>query len=84
MKESPSSFSSLRRFLAWCVHFYTATGLLCAAGIAALLIENGPESYRWGFILMMVATIIDATDGTLARARAHEGCAAGFRRPAAR
>lgn len=68
MKEPASSFSPLRRFLAWCVHFYTGTGLICAAGIAALLIQGGPDSYRWAFILMMVATIIDATDGTLARA----------------
>jgi len=28
----------------------------------------GPEAFRWSFVLMVVATLIDATDGTLARA----------------
>ena len=71
MSESgPSSnYGTLRRTLAWMVHFYTATGLLAAAGIAVLLSGAAPEpsQYRWAFILMFVATIIDATDGTLAR-----------------
>ena len=58
-----------RRILAWCVHFYTATGLIAAAGIAALLTGNAPTpgDYRWAFVLMFLATVIDATDGTLAR-----------------
>jgi phosphatidylcholine synthase len=60
--------SRMRRFLAWCVHAYTASGLLCAAGITALLVQPGPEEFRWSFVLMVVATLIDATDGTLARA----------------
>ncbi len=59
----------LRTVAAWGVHFYTATGLICAAGIAVLLIGEhpGPDDYRWAFALMFLATIIDATDGTLAR-----------------
>jgi phosphatidylcholine synthase len=59
---------TLRRFLGWCVHFYTALGLVCAAGIAVVLVENGPGAFRTSFILMLVATLIDATDGTFARA----------------
>jgi phosphatidylcholine synthase len=60
----------LRRFLAWCVHFYTALGLVAAAGMAALLADPNPsvDAFRWVFVLMLVATLIDATDGTLARA----------------
>ena len=27
-----------------------------------------PDAFRWSFVLMLVATLIDATDGTLARA----------------
>src|SRR5262249_20556260 len=52
-----------------CVHFYTALGLVAAAGIAVLIAqpEVHPESFRWCFVLMLVATLIDATDGTLAR-----------------
>jgi phosphatidylcholine synthase len=57
-----------RPFLAWCVHFYTALGLVCAAGVAVLLVRGSAEAYRWSFFLMLVATLIDATDGTLARA----------------
>src|SRR5262245_12598996 len=59
---------NLKRFLAWCVHFYTALGLVAAAAIAVLIVDGRPESFRWAFVLMLVATIIDATDGTLARA----------------
>jgi phosphatidylcholine synthase len=57
-------------FLAWCVHFYTALGLVAAAGMAVLLAqpEPTPDAFRWAFVLMAVATLIDATDGTLARA----------------
>jgi phosphatidylcholine synthase len=58
----------LRAFLGWCVHFYTALGLVCAAGIAVAVVEGGPAAFQWAFVLMLVATLIDATDGTLARA----------------
>jgi phosphatidylcholine synthase len=56
----------VRRFLAWCVHAYTALGLVCAAGVA-VAIFHGPDSFRLAFLLMFIATVIDATDGTLAR-----------------
>jgi phosphatidylcholine synthase len=55
------------KFLAWCVHFYTATGLLAAALIAVLIVRGGDESFRQAFRLMMLATFIDSTDGWLAR-----------------
>ena len=58
----------MRKFLAWCVHAYTALGLIAAGGIAVAIFEGGPEAYRFAFVLMLVATVIDATDGTLARA----------------
>jgi phosphatidylcholine synthase len=57
-------------FLAWLAHFYTALGLVCAAGIAVLIVRGGDQSFRAAFLLMMVATAIDATDGWLAR-KAH-------------
>jgi phosphatidylcholine synthase len=57
----------LVRFLAWCVHLYTALGLAAAALIAVLLIRGGPDSFRWSFFLMLAATLVDATDGTMAR-----------------
>jgi phosphatidylcholine synthase len=55
------------QFLGWCVHGYTALGLVAAALIAALLVRGGPDAFRWSFMLMILATIVDATDGTLAR-----------------
>ena len=55
------------RFLAWCVHLYTALGLVLAAAIAVLLVRGGADGFRGAFALMVVATVVDATDGTLAR-----------------
>lgn len=58
----------LRQLLGWGVHLYTALGLVCAAGIAVCIVRGGAADFRWAFVLMLVATVIDATDGTLARA----------------
>jgi phosphatidylcholine synthase len=58
----------MRKTLAWCVHAYTALGMVAAAGIAVAIIDGSPASFRFAFILMFVATLIDATDGTFARA----------------
>lgn len=57
----------LARLLAWGVHLYTAMGLVAAAGMAVLIIKGGEGSFRGAFLLMVVAAIIDATDGTFAR-----------------
>src|SRR4051794_40696038 len=51
----------------WAVHFYTALGLAAAAAIAVLLVRGGPDAFRWSFLLMLAATVVDATDGTMAR-----------------
>src|ERR1700758_3686783 len=59
--------SALRRVLAWGVHLYTGLGLIAAGCIALAILDGTPESFRLAFILMVVATLIDATDGTLAR-----------------
>ncbi len=32
-----------------------------------LLVEGGPGAFRLSFLLMLVATLVDSTDGTLAR-----------------
>ena len=55
------------KFIAWLVHLYTALGLVCAAGMAVLIVRGGDGAFRDAFLLMMVATAIDATDGWLAR-----------------
>jgi phosphatidylcholine synthase len=66
----PPPASRFRKCLGWAVHAYTASGLLFAAWIASLLAqpERTAETYRMCFLLMLVAVVIDATDGTLARA----------------
>ena len=56
-----------RVLFAWLVHLYTAMGLVCAAGIAVLIVRGGDASFRRAFMLMMLATAIDATDGWFAR-----------------
>src|SRR5438093_681995 len=65
----PAKRTGLRIVLAWGVHLYTAMGLVAAAWIAVLLCQREPtvESFRLAFVLMLAATLIDATDGTLAR-----------------
>jgi phosphatidylcholine synthase len=54
----------ISRVLAWGVHLFTGLGLVCAAGMAALIVER---KYEGAFVLMLVATLIDSLDGTLAR-----------------
>src|SRR5262245_56102069 len=55
----------LRKGLAWCAHAYTAVGLIAAAGIAVTIYLG---DYHHAFVLMFLAVIVDATDGTFARA----------------
>src|SRR6266850_5393386 len=55
------------KLLAWLVHLYTAAGLVAAAGMAVLIVRGGDDAFRWAFMLMVVATAIDSTDGWLAR-----------------
>lgn len=52
---------------AWGVHAYTGLGLICAAGMAVLIERGDAASLRLAFWLMVLATLIDATDGALAR-----------------
>lgn len=57
----------LRKILAWSVHLYTALGLVAAAGMAVLIVRGRDDSFRAALALMVLATLIDATDGWLAR-----------------
>ncbi len=67
-----------RRLLAWCVHAYTALGLVAAAIMAVLIVRGDPAAFRATFALMLVATLIDATDGFLARAARVKQVLPGF------
>src|SRR5215211_479978 len=50
---------------AWAVHLYTALGSVCGFGAVLATVQ---EDYRRAFLWMVAATIIDGTDGMLARA----------------
>ena len=66
-KTNSSEPTMRAKLLAWAVHSFTALGLILAATIAVLIVRGGANSFRWAFACMLVATIIDALDGTLAR-----------------
>lgn len=54
-------------WVAWLAHVFTGLGLVLAAGMAALIVEGTPDAFRWAFVLMLVACLVDSTDGSLAR-----------------
>src|SRR4029453_2661664 len=56
--------TSARPFFAWAVHGYTALGALAAFAMTTAVFQ---QRYRAAFLLMLAATIIDGTDGVLAR-----------------
>lgn len=62
--NTPPRFSILRQCLAWTVHAYTASGTI--AGFLALRAIVAGD-VRAAFLWMLIAVLIDATDGTLAR-----------------
>lgn len=59
------SVSLLRQTAAWAVHTYTALGIV--VGFLALVSTTEGQA-RQAFFWMSIAVLIDATDGTLARA----------------
>lgn len=67
LKSKPYMPKTLRVVYAWCVHLYTATGLIVAAGIAVFIVRGGPDDFLAALALMLLATFIDSTDGALAR-----------------
>ena len=52
------------RVFAWVVHGYTASGAIAAFAMAVAVLH---DRYRIAFLLMIAATVIDSTDGALAR-----------------
>lgn len=71
MTDLPPSASvpRWRRALGWAVHGYTASGLVLAAAVVQVLAQpdRAVDDYRFCFLLLVLGTLIDATDGTLAR-----------------
>jgi phosphatidylcholine synthase len=56
-----------QKLLAWCVHFYTALGLVAAAFSVVLIVMGGDENLRTAIIFLFIAIAIDASDGYFAR-----------------
>ena len=81
--RSSTSAGAFEKFLGWCVHGYTALGLVAAGLIAVLLVRGGADAFRWSFLLMAAATIVDSTDGFLARRVRIKEVVPRLRRPAA-
>lgn len=52
------------RAFAWLVHSYTACGAVLAFAMTIAVIQ---QRFRLAFLLMVAATVIDSTDGVLAR-----------------
>ncbi len=65
VKNHTPRVSRVRLFAAWAVHAYTASGLLVGfLSLQAIFLGNARQAFGW----MLVAVLIDATDGVLARA----------------
>lgn len=63
--EVKNHISRVRLFAAWAVHAYTASGLIAGfLSLQAIFAGNARQAFSW----MLVAVLIDATDGVLARA----------------
>jgi phosphatidylcholine synthase len=69
-RSIPPAVTPVTQARAWGVHLFTGMGLVVAALMAVLLVKGGAGAYRGVFALMVIGTLIDAVDGTLAR-RAH-------------
>lgn len=70
-EQTPTDWSLTQKVLAWSVHLFTALGLVCSALITVCIIKGTEQQdghlIRWVFLLMLIATSIDAIDGTFAR-----------------
>ncbi len=63
--EATNQFSLFRKGAAWAVHAYTASGAVAGfLALRATFLGRPRDAFLW----MVVAVLIDATDGTLARA----------------
>jgi phosphatidylcholine synthase len=58
---------NFKKLLAWCVHLYTTLGLVTAAISVVYIIHGSEDNLRSAIILMLVALVIDASDGFFAR-----------------
>ena len=67
--------SPLQKAAAWSVHAYTALGAVCGFGSLLASVE---QDFRTAFVWLVAATLIDASDGVLARAAGVKEHTPGF------
>ena len=67
--------SPLQKAAAWSVHAYTALGAVCGFGSLLASVE---QDFRTAFVWLVAATLIDASDGVLARAAGVKDHTPGF------
>ena len=67
--------TTIQKAAAWSVHAYTAFGAVCGFGALRATVMG---DYRLAFLWLVAATLIDATDGVLARAARVKEHAPGF------
>lgn len=62
--NQPPPYSFAQKFAAWCVHAFTASGIV--AGFWSIVcISRG--DFAWAFAMLILTVIIDGVDGTFAR-----------------
>ena len=64
---SPNAKPPWPTWVGWLAHGFTAIGVVLAAGMAVCIVEGTREAFRDAFILMLIACLVDSTDGSLAR-----------------
>ena len=74
-QERAESVPNPRRLFAWAVHAYTASGALAGFAMTMAVFHR---NFRAAFLLMVVATMIDASDGVLARLARVKEATPGF------
>ena len=62
--ETDRPFSAGRKLLAWCVHIFTASGVIAGLLALAAIVDH---DFRAAFLWLFIAVLIDTVDGTLAR-----------------
>lgn len=66
-KQYRKSDPMFHKLFAWCVHFYTALGLVAAALSVVFIVKGGDDNLRSAIIFLFIAMAIDASDGFFAR-----------------
>jgi phosphatidylcholine synthase len=65
--RTPEGLDPMNRAAAWAVHAFTATGLVLGAIAAVMIVRGDDAALRAALLVLLIAALIDASDGVLAR-----------------